>query len=87
MIEDHEVVGARIRERTEEHGFDHREDRGVRADTEREGQQRGDREGRLANQLAECVADEVEEHVKALRLLRFGDGGVRQADGVGGSRR
>ena len=81
MVEDHEVVSVRIRQRPKQHGLDDREYGDVRADAEGEREQRGDSEGRLANKLAERVADQVEEHVKALRLLRFGDDGVESASG------
>ena len=62
MVEDHQLVGVGIRQRTEQHRLDDGEYRDVRADTQREREQRGDGEGGLSHQLTERVANEVREH-------------------------
>ena len=57
MVQDHELVGVRVRQRAQEHGVDDGEHGDVGADAERERQQRRDGEGGLAHELTERVAD------------------------------
>src|SRR5204862_5551365 len=61
MLELDEPVRLRIGQRPQQRRVDHREDRDVGADAERQREDRGEREARLANQEAERVAEIVLE--------------------------
>jgi hypothetical protein len=57
----HEAIRFRVRQRLQQHGVDHREDRGVRADPERQRGHGDQAEARVLENRATCVADVGEE--------------------------
>ena len=59
-----QTIGVRKRHRTQQHGVHRREDRGRRADAEREGQRSRDREPWLALQRADGVAQVLAQAVQ-----------------------
>jgi hypothetical protein len=67
VIEDHQTVGARIREWSEQYGLYDGEHGYVATDAKRERQHRGDREGRLTHETTEGVPQIVERRAELLR--------------------
>jgi hypothetical protein len=63
MIDRDEAIRLPVRERTQQHRVDDAEDRGVRADSEREGEDDDRGEGRALGETAEAVTDVAEEGV------------------------
>jgi hypothetical protein len=57
-----QLIRTRIRQRVEQHRFDHAEQRRARAHAQRDGQNRNQGQGRGATQGAERVTDEIENH-------------------------
>ena len=68
----HHAVGIRIGERLEQHRVHHREDGGVGSDAEGERGNRGDGEGRIADEHAQGVAEVAEEIAHVLPPLGTG---------------
>ena len=62
MLDEHEPVGGRVRQRPQEHGLDHGEERGVGADAERQGEDRSGGERGFAHEHAQGVADVASNH-------------------------
>ena len=60
-VELHELLRLGIGQRPQEDGVDHAEHRGVRADAERQRQDRDEAEAGLAPHQAQCVA-EIAQH-------------------------
>ncbi len=59
FVADDDEAGGGVRQRPEQDAIHHAEDGGVRADAEREGEDRDDRERGMLDELAEAVADVV----------------------------
>ena len=55
-------VGVGIRQRAQQHGLDHGEERGVGADAEREREHDGGREAGLASEDAQGVSQIAQDH-------------------------
>ena len=58
----HQLGGSAERQRTKQHRLHHAEERGDRADTEREGEYRGERDGEVAMETAKREAKIGEGH-------------------------
>jgi hypothetical protein len=68
LADEHEPIGLRIRQRTQQHAVDQREHRGRGADAERERERREQREGRRSDQRARGLAEIVERRVHRISL-------------------
>jgi hypothetical protein len=60
----HQLIGIRIAERAKDHGIDDREDGGVRADAQRQRQDRDEGEGRRAQQAPDRVSKVLAKMIK-----------------------
>ena len=69
MVQDHQVVRVRIRQRPQQHRFDDGKNRDVRADTQGEREDRRGAERRFAHDHPERVAEIVEQHGVIRRTL------------------
>ena len=69
-------VGLRIRERSQQDRVDHAEDRGVRADPEREGEDGDESEARRFAQLAESEAKVIYHIVRQFSFISECDHGI-----------
>jgi len=79
LLHHHETFPLAIRKRRQEDPMDEAEDRGIGADPETEGQDRGDRETGAFEKAAESVADVTEQRLHGFSLLD----NLQQDDGAG----
>ena len=69
-----EIVGARVRQRPQEHAIDDAEDGGVRSDAKRQRHQDDGSQARCLEEGAQCIPDVVEHGFGPLRGARCGPG-------------
>ena len=76
LCHDHESVGLRIRERSQQDRVDHAEDGGVRADAESEGENGDEGEARRFAQLAKREAKVIYHIVRQFSFISECDHGI-----------
>ena len=76
VLEEHQPIRVGIGQRPEQRRVDHREDGDVGADAERQREDGGERESRLADEQPQGVTDVMERTWRPLRRGRAGEVGV-----------